>query len=186
MSRRKPDPWLIAAIVGGLLYPPLVYFGLAVIPPMCLVLVALALIGIRLLGLRGNPDIKIWNAAFLIAAVALLCLLFIDARLAVKAYPVIISLSVSVVFGVSLLYPPTMVERIARLTEPDLPPSGVVYTRRVTAVWAVFLLINALISTVTAIWGSLAQWTLWNGFVSYILIGMLFIGEWIVRGMVRR
>ena len=30
------------------------------------------------------------------------------------------------------------IERIARLQHPDLPPEGVVYTRRVTQIWCVF------------------------------------------------
>ncbi len=90
------------------------------------------------------------------------------------------------VFGLSLLFPPTIVERIARITEPNLPPGGVVYTRRVTAIWAVFLLFNAVVSAATALWGTLAQWTLWNGLISYLLMGTLFAGELIVRRAVRR
>jgi uncharacterized membrane protein len=186
MSRPKPNPWLIAAVVGGILYPPLVYFGMAVVPPILLVFVGLTLIGMRLFGLRKNPDIKTWAIAFLIAALALTGMLFLNAHLAVRVYPVVISLSASAIFGLSLLFPPTIVERIARLTEPNLPPSGVVYTRRVTAIWAAFLLFNAVVSAATALWGTLAQWTLWNGLISYFLMGTLFVAEWIVRRVVRR
>ena len=113
-------------------------------------------------------------------------MLFLNARLAVQAYPVVVSLSVAAIFGFSLLFPPTLVERIARLTEHDLPPSGVIYTRKVTAIWTVFLIANAGVSAVTALWGTLAQWTLWNGLLSYLLMGTLFIGEWLVRKRVRR
>ncbi len=186
MNRLNPNPWLIIAFAGGLLYPPLVYFGMGILPSMSFVLVGLALIGLRLLALRQQPDSKIWKIAFLITAAGLIVMLFLNSHLAVRAYPVIVSLSVAAVFGLSLLYPPPLVERFARLTEPNLPLSGVIYTRRVTIIWTLFLLANALISAATALWGTLAQWTLWNGLVSYLLMGTLFMGEVIVRRMVRR
>jgi uncharacterized membrane protein len=88
------------------------------------------------------------------------------------------------VFAVSLRYPPTIVERIARLREPDLPPAGVAYTRQVTRVWVGFLLANAAVSFWTARWGSLDQWALWNGLLSYLAMGALFGGEYLVRRMV--
>ncbi len=188
-QRMKPprnlNPWLVAAFIGGMIYAPLVYFGMALLPPIVLVLTGLALMGVRLLGMRRNVDIKIWQSAFLVAAFFLIGMLFLNARLAVQAYPVMVSLSVATIFGLSLRFPPTIVERIARITEPNLPPEGIIYTRRVTAVWVVFLVINAIISAISAIWGSLAQWTLWNGLLSYLLMGTLFIGEMIVRRFVR-
>jgi len=186
MTRPNINPWLILAFAGGMAYPLLVYFGTTVLSPMLLVLIGLSLMSIRLFVMRQNADIKIWKIAFLIASFGLVGMLFLNAHMAVQAYPVVVSLSVASIFGLSLLYPPTMVERIARLMEPNLPPSGVIYTRRVTMVWTIFLLMNALISVATSIWGTLAQWTLWNGLISYLLMGMLFVGEIIVRRIVRQ
>jgi len=183
---KRLSPWLILIFAGGLLYPLLVYFGATKIPSICFVLVGLALIGLRILALRRRPNARIWIIAFLIAAFGLVIVLLLDPALAVKAYPVAVSLCVATIFGLSLLYPPTLVERMARLKEPNLPAQGVLYTRKVTIIWTVFLLANALISTATAVWGTLAQWTLWNGLISYILMGALFIGEMMVRRVIRR
>src|SRR6185369_16007161 len=105
MNRLSPNPWLIVAFAGSLLYPLLVYFGMTALPSMVFVLVGLALIGLRLLAVRGQPDIKIWKITFLIAAVGLIVMLFLDSRLAARAYPVAVSLSVATIFGLSLLYP---------------------------------------------------------------------------------
>jgi uncharacterized membrane protein len=169
-----------------MLYPPLVYFGMGVISPKIFVAIGLALIGSRFFGLRHKPEAKMWGVALLVAALSLVAMLLFDARLAVQAYPVIVSLSFSAIFGFSLLFPPTVVERIARLAEPDLPPSGAAYTRKVTVVWAIVLLINAFVSMATTLWGSLAQWTLWNGLLSYLLMGSIFVGEWLIRKRVRQ
>jgi len=32
----------------------------------------------------------------------------------------------------------------------------------------------------------MALWTLWNGLLSYLLIGLLMAGEWLVRQRIRR
>ena len=54
------------------------------------------------------------------------------------------------VFAVSLRFPPSAVERIARLSDPDLPPQGVAYTRRVTQVWCGFFVFNGAAALATA------------------------------------
>ena len=123
---------------------------MAVIPQQAIVLSGLALIGMRLWATRHNADAKIWRVAFIIAAAALIVMLVLNAPLAARAYPVLVSLSFASIFGLSLIYPPSLIERIARITEPDLPPSGVIYTKRVTLVWTVFLILNAAISATTA------------------------------------
>jgi uncharacterized membrane protein len=53
--------------------------------------------------------------------------------------------------------------------------------RKVTMVWLYFFVVNAGISAGTAIWGSLEAWTLYNGLISYLLIGSIFTGEFAVR-----
>ena len=88
-------------------------------------------------------------------------------------------------FGASLVRPPSAVERLARLSDPDLPPVAVVYTRRVTQVWCVFFALNGGMALATALWASDAVWTLYNGFIAYVLIGALAGVEWLVRRRVR-
>lgn len=120
-------------------------------------------------------------ALFLIAGLAILN----DSKVALHFYPVLVNVSLLVVFGFSLYWPPTIVERMARLTEPTLDAHGVHYTRRVTQVWCVFFIANGAISSWTALIDNEKIWTLYNGFISYILMGALFAGEWLVRRRVR-
>lgn len=85
------------------------------------------------------------------------------------------------VFGHTLLFPPSLIERIARRREPDLPSHAVVYTRRVTQVWCVFFAINGGIALMTTLWCSPKIWALYNGVIAYLLMGLLFGGEYLVR-----
>jgi len=86
-----------------------------------------------------------------------------------------------VVFGGSVLYPPTVVERIARLRDGALPPEAVRYTRRVTIAWTAFFVVNGGLALYTACLTSLDTWALYNGFIAYLMIGAMFGGEYWIR-----
>src|SRR5262249_17447534 len=88
-------------------------------------------------------------------------------------------------FALSLWKGPSVVERLARLREPDFPPAAVRYTRRVTQVWCVFFVVNGTIATATALWASPAAWALYNRLLAYVAMGLLMGGEWLVRRRVR-
>lgn len=97
-----------------------------------------------------------------------------------KFYPVLMSLGSLLVFAFTLKFPPSMIERFARLHTPDLPDSGVRWTYNVTKVWCGFFAINALMALMT-VWADTKIWALYNGFISYVLMGILLIGEWLLR-----
>ncbi|TOG47615.1 hypothetical protein [Vibrio parahaemolyticus] len=102
-----------------------------------------------------------------------------------KFYPVVVNICMLCVFAFSLKQPQSIIERLARLQEPELPPSGVAYTRKVTMVWCVFFVLNAAFALYTCFL-PVKIWTLYNGLISYSLAGSLFAGEWIVRQFVRK
>jgi uncharacterized membrane protein len=96
-------------------------------------------------------------------------------------YPVVVNSVMLAVFGGSLWSRMPIIERLARLHEPDLPERAVRYTRRVTQIWCAFFIINGGIALFTALYGDLSLWTAWNGMISYLLMGTLMAGEWLVR-----
>lgn len=187
MPRFPQTSRLLPALLGGvgLAFPFLVYFGLQVLPPATLALGLLSLAAIKLYLDRARVPAWLlpvgWLAIVLLAAAALVVPVG-----AMTAYPILVSLSFAAVFGHSLLRGPSVVERIARLREPYLPDWVVGYTRIVTMVWFVFFLANATLSAATALSGDLQLWTLYNGLVSYVLMGCLFAGEFAVRSYLRR
>ncbi|GGX86772.1 hypothetical protein GCM10007160_12650 [Litchfieldella qijiaojingensis] len=108
------------------------------------------------------------------------------AELGMRAYPVAVSAIMLVIFISSLWQGMPIVERLARLREPDLPPAGVRYTRRVTWAWCGFFVLNGAIASWTALYADLATWSLYNGVISYLLIALMFAGEWLLRHRLRR
>ncbi len=100
-------------------------------------------------------------------------------------YPVVVNLCMLFVFAASLKQPQTIIERLARIQEPDLPKSGILYTRKVTVIWCAFFLLNASVALYTC-FQSMEVWTLYNGLISYLLAGGLLASEWVVRQFIRK
>ena len=101
------------------------------------------------------------------------------------AYPVAVNAVMLAIFLSSLWRGMPVIERLARLREPELPAAGVRYTRNVTWAWCGFFILNGAIASWTALYASLATWTLYNGAISYGLIAVMFTGEWLVRHQLR-
>lgn len=98
-----------------------------------------------------------------------------------RFYPALVSGVLLIIFSWSLVSPPSLIECLARLQHPDLPPEGVIYTRRVTQVWCGFFIVNGVIAFATAVWSSFEVWSIYNGLIAYLLAGMLMGGEYIIR-----
>lgn len=181
MAWHKSKRWSLLALLAGTAYPFIVYLSYDALPLWSFLLLGVGLIAARFYGYRTRINMKLLGYGFTFV-VAVLALLFLKSEaIAVQAYPVIVSLSVASYFAYSLYKPPTVIERIARRINPDLTPEGVIYTRRVTWLWVAFLCSNACMSLATVLWGTLAQWMLWNGLISYLLMGTLFLSEFCYR-----
>ena len=170
-------------VVAGLLYPFAVYYGMEHLSPRLFAALLGSLWLARALSQQGKPGNR-WMAG---AALAFCLLLGLAGEpVLLRWYPVLLNLMLLALFGLSLIYGPPLVERLARLQEPELPAHAVRYTRRVTIVWAGFFLTNALAVTALTLWAPLSWWTLYTGLIAYALMGLLFAGEWLVRQHVRR
>ncbi|MBO1323022.1 COG4648 family protein [Acanthopleuribacter pedis] len=171
-------PVKIAAVLVSLAYPFAVYWGLQHWGARGLVLVLCVPLLLRLLW-RRKGDGALLPALSMAVIVAVVWLTGWSG--AVLYQPVAVNAVLFSTFWVSLRRPPSMIERFARLQEPDLPPEAVVYCAKVTRVWCGFFVLNGVLSLFTALYGDLALWTLYNGLISYGLIGLLFGVEWLVR-----
>jgi uncharacterized membrane protein len=175
--------WIATVLLlAGLLYPFAVYFGIEHLSPRLFASVLGGLWLARALTSDKRPGNRLL-AAVALCFCALLWLL--DSPGLLRWYPVLINLALLTLFGLSLKFGPPVIERIARLTDPQLPPSGVRYTRQVTWVWIGFFIFNASLATALTLWAPLAWWTLYNGLIAYLLMGLLFAGEWLVRQRIR-
>ncbi|MBU2979657.1 hypothetical protein [Alteromonas sp. C1M14] len=177
--------WGIGAVLA--LYPFVVYFGLQVLSPATLASILLCTVALRVWFSAASQSVSPWLTWAPLAAIpVLLVSFFADTATGIKLYPIAINLMLLVIFAVSLVKPPSIIESLARLHQPNLPSSGVRYTRNVTAIWCVFFIANGLISGYTAMYSDLQSWMLYNGFIAYIAMGVLFAVEFLFRKCVMK
>ncbi len=172
--------WVDGAIgLLTLLYPVAVYFGIQFLQPWKIAIIFSILLLLRLFTTQASTN---WNRLLLLSGIAYCGLAAWNNNLiSLRFYPVLVNLVLFTVFTASLFFPPSVIERLARIQHPDLPVQGVIYTRKVTQVWSAFFLLNGLVALLTALWSSMAWWSLYNGFIAYVLMAMLMGIEYRVR-----
>ena len=178
-------------ILVGLLtisYPFVVYFAIDSVQPryLALCLTAFFLLrwqqqGLRRRGMGVDLAILAPISVLFLAVVGLTN----DANL-LLGYPVLVSALFFGVFFYSVLNPPSIAEKLARLQEPNLPPRGVAYTRKVTQVWCLFFAANGLVAAATVWYGDRWLWSVYNGCIAYVLMGILMGTELLIRRKVKR
>ena len=169
-------------------YPFLVYFAIDAVQPRYLALLLTVFFLLRWLQQgHGGKGAGVGPAILVPASVLyLLTVGFTNDEHLLLLYPVLVSALFFAVFFYSLLYPPSMAEKFARLREPDLPPRGVAYTRKVTQAWCAFFILNGLAAAATVWLGDRWLWSLYNGFIAYVLMGILMGTELLIRRKVKK
>lgn len=179
--------WTLLFAALAIAYPLAVYFGLQYMEPRAIGLLLAAMLSVRLWAsrhhFRGKLDTMM--PALLLSLICAVGAIALNSHASLRLTPAFINFTSMMVFALTLWHGPPMIERFARLLEPDLDAAGVRYTRRVTQAWCVFFFANGSIALYTALFTSLEIWTLYNGLIAYVLMGSFFALEWLIRRHVR-
>ncbi len=164
-------------------YPPLVWVGLRHWSPtvagFVLSLLMLPAALVRLLHRDRSPTAWFWVLPLLSAAVLVLAAALNSAGL-MMLVPSAVSAALLVLFGVTLLNPPTLLERFAQL-QHELTNAERSWCRLWTWVWCSFFVLNATLAALLAWTDHYAWWRVYTGLVSYVLMGVMFATEYILR-----
>jgi len=97
--------------------------------------------------------------------------------------PVIINLALAVWFGRTLAPgEEPMISWFARLVRgTELAPDLARYTRRSTLMWTAFFVSMAAAAAALAVWATPQTWSLFANGIDYLLVGVLFFGEYVFR-----
>ena len=175
---------IAASIIGGLLaiaYPILIYYGLSrfSVRAMGLVIAVLVIAGVIVRG-RGKFATVASPAVGVLALVALSAVLE-DQRF-ILAMPALINLVLLITFGRTLTRDRMpMIERFARLQTDVLNDDQLGHCRAWTTLWCGFFFVNGLAAAVLAVFAPIAWWTLYTGLIAYVLMGLMFAVEFVIR-----
>ncbi|NNM58887.1 MAG: hypothetical protein HKM04_03650 [Legionellales bacterium] len=188
--KMKGQYFSFLATMACFIYPLVVYIGFKSISPhyvavgLCVILLIHFCLANKTLNIKKRQT----QLSLMLLAVVLSFLgLQYNDELIIKIYPVIINFLFFGVFFYSLYYPPSLITRLAqRTSKKPLPDAAIIYTEKVTLIWSVFFILNGFIALWTVFFEPEAVWRFYNGFVAYILMGALFLGEFITRFFVKR
>ena len=122
------------------------------------------------------------KSKWLAAAVLPLLLVPVDPVILLFFPPVIINMLGCGLFALSLRGGrEPVISRIARLERGELPAELALYTRRLTWMWTVFFALMTLLSGLLAVVAPLVVWSWFTNLVNYLLVGLLFFGEFVYR-----
>ena len=146
---------------------------------------------------KGALDWKPLLSSVLFLAAGLFC--FITGKeFFLKLYSVVINITLLVVFGSTLFLKPNIIFRFATLADKSIVGSSYenqvkLYCRNVTIVWCCFFIFNGTAAVLTTFADKLfglspemarKVWAVYNGGISYALMGTLFVVEFIIRKLV--
>ena len=128
---------------------------------------------------------KIKHITPILITLCIVFLFYMKRFVFLKFYPPLCNCFLFLVFFISLFTKETVIQKFARACGDKLEKPAWNYTRKVTYIWCIFTFINLLIS----IWTIFLPdkiWILYNGCISYILVGLLFGIEYIIRINLRK
>lgn len=196
--------YVIAAIYPVLVFTMLVIFK---VDTKILSLSIIALAAAFFLSATGNRktdanekttlDWKPFFSSVLFLSAGLFC--FITGKeFFLKIYSVVINLTMLFVFGSTFFMPPNIIFRFATMSDKSIKGSSFEqkvykYCHKVTVIWCCFFILNGSAAALTTfadkIFGLSPEaarkvWAVYNGGISYVLMGALFVIEFIVRKLV--
>ena len=129
-------------------------------------------------GSKIRTAIRLFSAPLVVWGLYLL-----KANIYFRLYPAVMVALALGAFAISLFRVP-LAEVFARKFGEELDAKGVAYCRRVTEVWVAFLAVHLAV-TVATVFASREVWAFYNGFLAYVLMGALFLGEYLYRRRMR-
>ncbi|MGH8222880.1 MAG: hypothetical protein ACREQZ_07885 [Woeseiaceae bacterium] len=179
-------PGLVKAffLLSIALYPFIVYFGLSHFPPSFFGLMLLVLVASRYGVLQAGERPVLLPVIAVFAAYAVAASLLGSATMLLY-YPALVNGCLCAVFLNSLRQGEPLLLTVVKARGWPISRHGPTYLYWLTAVWAGFFVLNGMISLWT-VGQPIETWTLYNGFLSYLLIAVLAVGEWLFRRRFKR
>ncbi len=180
--------FVFAAVI--IAYPAIVYFGVQNFDArwVALAVILVAILRFLLAKRLGGNGFNLPQGNLIVGALLFVGLasLVQNSAILLQYYPFCINAVFFCFFFISIFRPPSVIEQIARVTDPDLSAAAISYTRKVTMVWCAFFVLNGSMALITVLNADLKFWAIYNGGISYALMGVLFAGEYFVRRRVQR
>lgn len=173
----------VLLFIASVAYPFIVYFSIEDNQSLLIPIVLMTILLVKLV-MGGREYLRMNFMLFFFGLVMSIMYVVRQEEVYMLLYPTIVNLALLVLFGQSLVGErKPIVEYMASFTTPKEKQTDFFkkYCRRVTMTWCIFFIINGSFAFYTAEFCSREVWTMYNGFIAYLLIGLLFVIEYVIR-----
>jgi uncharacterized membrane protein len=160
-------------------YPFIVYFGIKTLPSGFFGLVLIVLLALRF-GVLIKADRPVLLPVLLILMGYAVATTVSGKTQMLLFYPALVNFCLCAVFANSLRQEESLLLRMVRARGVPIVDHIPPYLYRLTALWAVFFAMNGM-AAVWTITASMEVWMLYNGLISYFIVGALIGGELLFR-----
>lgn len=185
---RRTAPQRIVTLlimVVMLAYPLVVYLHIESVSPRWYAFALLVLVGLRFVVLGNTRQLSNWMMLIL-AAVFCVAVMLLESVTLLTFYPVLMNVGMGLMFITSLADEQSLIEKFARAGGKQPPEAARGYLRALSLSWGVLLLLNGVASAYTAWFTSLSVWALYNGLISYLVMGGFAAIEYAYRGYYKK
>jgi uncharacterized membrane protein len=184
-------------VVLILLYPILVFSALVIFKlpirflSIFIIALALAYFLVNRHTYKGRNAVAVFVSPAILCCIGVVCF-FTGSSLTLKLYPVLANFVYFVIMITSVFIPPPVVLYIINAFDKKLrdnlePAAFERCCRRATIAWCVFFFFDSIIALVTVFRAPAIVWGIYNGGITYVLMGMVFAGEYFIfKKMERR
>jgi uncharacterized membrane protein len=191
---RRRMKYLFGALI--FLYPVLVFSALVIFKlsirylSVFIIVLAVAYFLVNQHNYKGRHRFVVFISPSILCAIGIICLIT-KSEVILKIYPALADLVYLVIMGTSIFIPPPMVFYFINMFDKTIkehiePGFFEQYCRKAAIIWCVFFVFDGVVALATVYWASDIVWVIYNCGISYVLMGLIFAGEYFILKMTEK
>jgi uncharacterized membrane protein len=144
---------------------------------------------------KGKHKAVVLISPVILCCIGIICLIT-KSSLTLKIYPALADMVYLVIMGTSILIPPPVVVYFINMFDKKIKdnlPAAFFdqYCRKAAIIWCVFFVFDGVMAAVTVFWNPGfwdpdLVWGIYNGGITYVLMGLIFTGEYFILKMTEK
>ena len=178
----------------AILYPLLVFCVLVVFKlpirylSIGIIIFAIAYSVVNSRHYKGRHTLLLFISPVILCTIGVISLYLDDSPIIIKLYPALADLAYLTIMVTSFFFPPPLAYYFINIFDKSIktkiPKARFdVYCVRASVVWCVYFVIDGITALLTAYFSSDFVWGVYNGGITYAIMGLIFAGEFVILKM---
>ncbi|GBU29258.1 hypothetical protein R84B8_02822 [Treponema sp. R8-4-B8] len=181
----------------AVMYPILVFCALVVFKlpirylSIGIIIFAIAYSVVNSRHYKGKHTVALFVSPLILCVIGVISLCLDDSPIIIKLYPALASIAYLTIMITSFIFPPPLAYYFIDIFDKSIKtkiPKEIFdgFCFKASVVWCVFFFVDAVIAIITVYFSSELVWGIYNGGVTYCIMGLIFVGEFIVLKVIEK